>query len=55
MEATTASVVYKCPVCEERLVEHRCPDCNVFEQAWERRTPVAMTGETGHHRLRGLE
>ena len=30
MEATTASVVYECAVCEERLVERRCPDCNVF-------------------------
>ncbi len=27
----------------------------VVERAWERRTAVAMTGETGHHRLRGLE
>jgi len=23
-------VVYECPGCEERLVERRCPDCNVF-------------------------
>jgi hypothetical protein len=31
MQATTASVVYECPECQERLVdERRCPDCNVF-------------------------
>ncbi len=24
------SVVYECPGCEERLVERRCPECNVF-------------------------
>lgn len=24
------SVVYECPSCEERLLERRCPDCNVF-------------------------
>ncbi len=31
MGATTASVVYECPSCEERFVdERRCPECNVF-------------------------
>jgi len=25
-----ASVVYECPSCEERLLERRCPECNVF-------------------------
>ncbi len=24
------SVVYECPSCEERLLERRCPECNVF-------------------------
>jgi hypothetical protein len=24
------SVVYECPQCGERLVERRCPECNVF-------------------------
>jgi hypothetical protein len=26
----TLGVVYECPICEERLSERRCPDCNVF-------------------------
>jgi predicted RNA-binding Zn-ribbon protein involved in translation (DUF1610 family) len=26
----TVGVVWECPSCEERLVERRCPDCNVF-------------------------
>jgi hypothetical protein len=30
MGATTVSVVYECPNCEERCVERRCPECNVF-------------------------
>jgi hypothetical protein len=31
MGATTQSVVYACPICDERFVdERRCPDCNVF-------------------------
>jgi len=30
LEATTALVVYECPGCGERLLERRCPDCNVF-------------------------
>ena len=24
------SVVYECPGCGERLLERRCPECNVF-------------------------
>jgi predicted RNA-binding Zn-ribbon protein involved in translation (DUF1610 family) len=30
LEATKALVVYECPGCGERLLERRCPDCNVF-------------------------
>ncbi len=26
----TVGVVYECPSCEERLMERRCPECNVF-------------------------
>jgi len=25
-----AVVVYECPACEERHLERRCPDCNLF-------------------------
>ena len=30
LEAMTALVVYECQGCGERLLERRCPDCNVF-------------------------
>ncbi len=31
MGATTVSVVYECPSCEERFVdERRCPECSLF-------------------------
>ena len=30
MAVGVVSVVYECPGCGERLLERRCPDCNVF-------------------------
>lgn len=30
MAVGVVSVVYECPSCGERLVERRCPECNVF-------------------------
>ena len=30
MAIDVVSVVYECPSCQERLLERRCPDCNVF-------------------------
>ena len=30
MVVDVAGVVYECPVCEERLLGRRCPDCQVF-------------------------
>jgi predicted RNA-binding Zn-ribbon protein involved in translation (DUF1610 family) len=30
MSVDVASVVYECPNCEERSLEHRCPECNMF-------------------------
>ncbi len=30
MSVDTVNVVYECGSCGERLVERRCPDCNVF-------------------------
>ncbi|MGH9123094.1 MAG: hypothetical protein ACRDYC_14325 [Acidimicrobiales bacterium] len=30
MDLGVVSVVYECGGCGERLVERRCPDCNVF-------------------------
>ena len=30
MVVDDASVVYECPSCEERLLERRCAECNVF-------------------------
>ncbi|MGH9153284.1 MAG: hypothetical protein ACRD03_13000 [Acidimicrobiales bacterium] len=30
MAVDLVGVVYECPSCGERLVEQRCPECNVF-------------------------
>ncbi|MGH3609962.1 MAG: hypothetical protein ACRDRD_18025 [Pseudonocardiaceae bacterium] len=30
MSVGTVGVIYECPSCEERLMERRCPECNVF-------------------------
>ena len=30
MAVGVVSVVFECPSCGERLLERRCPECNVF-------------------------
>ena len=42
----TLTVVYECPGCGERLLERRCPDCNLFCKSLGRGGNCPSCGET---------